>query len=151
MERMTTSRFYLSMSLLIIALVWWAGIAGCGQSLSTAQVRGKVVFKGSSLPKAGIRMVRLEPMADTTAAVRKGASGSINDDGSFEVYTRRPGDGVLLGKYAVTFVFCKGSTDQQSLIPGKYTKAATTPFHLTVEDDTDDLEYELEPIGPTAR
>jgi hypothetical protein len=104
-------------------------------------------MKNAELPKSGIRLVRLEPAADTNAVVRKGASGTINDDGTFELYTRKPGDGVHLGKYAVTFAFYKGAMDQASLIPAKYTRAATTPYHVVVEDDIDDLEFEIDPTG----
>ena len=117
--------------------------AGCGNK-RVAQVRGKVIFKNGSMPKAGIRMIRLEPAADTSATIRKGASGSINDDGTFDIYTRRPGDGVYLGTYAVTFTFLKSFTEQQQMIAKKYTVAATTPYHLTVKKNADDLEYELE-------
>ena len=107
-----------------------------------------MTFKNGSLPNTGIRLVRFEPTADTKAAVRKGASGTINDDGSFELYTRRPGDGVHLGKYAVTFAFYKGAMDQRPLIPAKYTRAATTPYQLVVEGDIDDLEFEIDPAAP---
>ena len=121
--------------------------AGCGNGKRVAQVHGKVVFKNGSMPNAGIRMVRLEPAGDTSATVRKGASGSINDDGTFDIYTLRPGDGVYLGKYAVTFTFLKSFTEQQQMIAKKYTVAATTPYHLNLEKNTDDLEYELESAG----
>ena len=132
-------------------LCFVGGTSGCGKSHPVAQVRGKVVFKNGSMPNAGIRMVRLEPAADTTAAIRKGASGSVNDDGAFEIYTLRPGDGVYLGKYAVTFTFLKSFTEQKQMIDKKYTTAATTPYHLNVERDTDDLEYELEPANAPSR
>jgi hypothetical protein len=123
---------------------WCASTTGCGNGKQVAQVRGKVVFKNGSMPKAGIRMVRLEPAADTSATIRKGATGSINDDGTFDIYTLRPGDGVYLGKYAVTFTFLKSFKEQQQMIAKKYTVAATTPYHLTVERNTDDLVYELQ-------
>jgi hypothetical protein len=123
------------------------GTTGCGKSRPVAQVRGKVVFTNGSMPAAGIRMVRLEPAPDTTAVIRKGASGSVSDDGAFEIFTLRPGDGVHLGQYAVTFTFLKSFTHQKQMIAQKYTTAATTPYHLNVERDTDELVYELEPIG----
>jgi hypothetical protein len=47
----------------------------------------------------------------------------------------------------VTFAFFKGAMDQKSLIPSKYTRAATTPFHLVVEDDIEDLTFEIDPTG----
>lgn len=119
-------------------------LSGCGGSQQVAQVRGKVVFKNGAMPAAGVRMIRLEPTRDSTAEIRKGASGSINDDGTFEIYTRRPGDGVYVGKYAVTFTFLKSPTDQRQLLAPKYTVATTTPYQLTVDGDKSDLQYEIE-------
>jgi hypothetical protein len=135
--------------LFLIAVALLGGTIGCGKTRPVAQVRGKINFKESSLQNAGIRMVRFEPTADTNATIRKGASGTINEDGSFELYTRRPGDGVYLGKYAVTFAFYRGAMDQRSLIPAKYTSAATTPYQVVIDDDRDDLNFEIEPVGPS--
>jgi hypothetical protein len=110
-----------------------------------AQVRGKVIFPDGKMPQAGIRMVRFESAADSNAALRKGATGPIQDDGSFQLYTRRPGDGVHLGKYDVTFLFCRSVTDQRPMIPALYTKSATTPFRgVVVDDDEEDLEFKID-------
>ncbi|MBA4107081.1 MAG: hypothetical protein C0485_15150 [Pirellula sp.] len=136
---------------LLVAAACVTGIAGCGESRPVAQVRGKVICKGGALPAAGIRMVRLQPTTDSDAVIRKGAGGSIKGDGSFELYTRRPGDGVHAGKYAVTFAFYKGAMDQKSLIPAKYANAATTPLHLDVKEDIDDLVLEIELTGNQTR
>ena len=89
-------------------------------------------------------VVRFDPADDSDAKVRKGASGVINDDGSFELFTRRPGDGVHLGKYVVTFAFFRSATDQRPLIPSKYTRAATSPYQLVVDKDVDDLQFEID-------
>jgi hypothetical protein len=119
---------------------------GCNDR-PTAQVKGKVLYKDGSVPKGGVRVIRFEPTADTTAAIRKTASSEIADDGSFDLFTRKPGDGVILGKYAVTFSVWRGPRDRVSLIDEKYTAKATTPYTVTVEDDMDDLMFEIEPIG----
>jgi hypothetical protein len=138
-------------SILSTAALLICALSGCGESYQVAQVRGKVVFKNGPMPAAGVRMIRLEPTRDSTAEIRKGASGSINDDGTFEIYTRRPGDGVHVGKYAVTFTFLKSPTDQNQLLAAKYTVATTTPYQLTVDRDLSDLEYVIEPRSPAAR
>jgi hypothetical protein len=144
---MIARNYHYSAPLVVVAAACLATIVGCGRTHPIAQVSGKIQLKDSSLQNAGIRMVRLEPMGDTSATIRKGASGTINDDGTFQLYTRRPGDGVYLGKYAVTFAFYRGAMDQRSLIPAKYTSAATTPYQVVVDDDRDDLSFEIEPIG----
>jgi hypothetical protein len=112
-----------------------SGLYGCGRSNPMGQVRGQVTFADGKMPEAGVRVVRLECAADTDAAVRKGATGIVKDDGTFEVYTRRPGDGVHYGKYDVTILFCRSTTDQRPLIPAEYTMSATSPFHVVVDGD----------------
>jgi hypothetical protein len=129
---------------LAIAVASMLGISGCGSSHPMAQVRGKVVFADGKMPPAGIRMVRFECAADSNAALRKGATGAVNDDGTFELYTKRPGDGVHLGRYDVTFAFCRSATDQRPMIPAVYTKSATTPFHVVVDGDKDDFEFRID-------
>src|SRR5688500_13109993 len=104
---MNSCRNYIGVQILLLGVACLGVLSGCGKSHPMAQVRGKVVFPDGKIPEAGIRMIRFECAADSDAALRKGATGTINDDGSFEVYTRRPGDGVHLGKYDVTFAFCR--------------------------------------------
>jgi hypothetical protein len=133
-------------SLVILMLVCAAGIAGCGGRPGTAEVKGRVVFKDGTVPRGGVCVIRFQPAADSPAEVRKAASGEIEADGHFEAFTRKPGDGVFLGKYDVTFsVLADGTDSSTSLIDPKYTKAASTPYHVTIEDDVTDLEFQLEP------
>jgi hypothetical protein len=112
-------------------------------------VRGKVLFKNGEMPKTSVRYIRFECAADTDAVVHKGASGAIEDSGTFELYTRRPGDGVHYGKYAVTFAIQPGSMDRRSLVPAKYTSAATTPYYVVVDKDLDNLEFEIDQTSAT--
>jgi hypothetical protein len=130
---------------LMFALLLLVVALGCN-SRPTAQVKGKVLLKDGSVPKGGVRVIRFEPTPDTTATIRKTASSEISDDGSFDLYTRKPGDGVIIGKYAVTFTVWRGPRDRVSLIDAKYTTSATTPYTYTVESDVDDLKFEIEPI-----
>src|SRR5687768_14245710 len=78
------------------------GQAGCG-SRDSYQVSGRAQYKDGSPITGAMRVIRLEPTEDTTAEIRKAAGTSIAADGSFELFTRKPGDGVIPGKYAVTF------------------------------------------------
>lgn len=142
---MITRGTYQSLLALLVTTACLPAVVGCGDSRPVAQIRGKVVGKNGALPGAAIRVVRFEPTANSKTALRKGASGSINDDGSFELFTRKPGDGVNHGEYAVTFAFFRSATDQRPLIAAKYTKPATTPYKLVVDKDLDDLVFEVEP------
>ena len=130
-----------------------AGTVGCGGRAGTAQVSGRVVYNDGTVPQGAVCVVLFQPAADSPAEIRKAATGVIEADGFFEAFTRKPGDGVFVGKYDVTFSIMKdGSDANSSLIDPKYTRAATTPHHVTIEDDVTDLEFQLEPpITPGAK
>jgi hypothetical protein len=134
--------------LISLAVVCMAVLSGCDRGPAVAQVSGKVLYKDGSVPKGGVRVVRFEPI--TAEEVRKGASGTIGPDGSFEMYTRKPGDGVFLGEYAVTFAVWKGPRDPTSLIDEKYTMSTTTPYKVKIDGDKTDLEFEIEPARGVA-
>lgn len=127
-----------------------ANLVGCSRGPAVADVRGKVLNRDGSVPRGAVRIVRFEPLGDSQAEIRKTASGEINAaDGSFELFTRRPGDGVYLGKYAVTFAVMSDPRNMNSsLIIDKYTSAQTTPYQVDVTGDVDDLKFEIEPIAP---
>jgi hypothetical protein len=127
-----------------------ATLAGCNRGPAVAQVKGQVLNLDGSVPRGAVRVVRFEPLSENTAEIRKAASGDIDpNDGSFELYTRRPGDGVYLGDYAVTFAVLSDPHDMNSsLIADKYTNSKATPYHVTVDGDVDDLKFEIEPIAP---
>lgn len=134
---------------LLVMMAIVAGLGGCDDRPATARVRGRVMFKDGSVPQSEVCVVRFEPTADSAAPIRKAASGEIERNGSFEMYTRKPGDGVFLGNYAVTFSVWKDRDTPESLIAEKYTKSDTTPYKIQVERDVDDLVYEIEPIEPS--
>lgn len=131
--------------LLLVGSTW-----GCGRS-DMVQVSGQVLYKDGTVPKGGVCVVQFQPATDSPATIRKAASGEIREDGSFEAYTRKPGDGVIIGKYDVTFAVWKGPMQPVSLIDVKYTRAETTPYHITIDDDVSDLKFEIEPIPVRAR
>lgn len=130
----------------VVSLLSFVGALGCGGRSGTAQVSGRVLYKDGTVPSGGVCVVQFVPAGDSPAKIRKAASGEIQDDGWFEAYTRTPGDGVFLGKYDVTFAVWQGAMQPASLIDGKYTKASTTPYHITIDDDVSDLQFEIEPI-----
>lgn len=129
--------------LVIAALV--AGVAGCG-GREEYQVSGQAKYQDGSPITGAVRVIRLEPSDDSQAEVRKAASGNIAEDGSFKLFTRKPGDGVLPGTYAVTFTVLDKAMGGRSLIPDKYTYKANTPFKLEVDGDKDDVVFELEKL-----
>ena len=120
-------------------------IAGCS-SKEAYQVSGRAQYKDGSPITGAVRIIRFEPTANSTATIRKGASGTIAEDGSFEMFTRKPGDGVYAGEYAVTFSVLTQPMGGTSLIPAYFTHPESTPFKIVVDDDKDDLLYELDKL-----
>jgi len=120
-------------------------LAGCG-GRTAYQVSGRVQHKDGSPITGATRVIRLEPAADTTAEIRQTASGTIESDGTFEMFTRRPGDGVIPGKYVVTFTVMDKPLGGMSLIPQKYTNREESPFELVVDEDKSGLLFELEKL-----
>lgn len=120
-------------------------MAGCNRGPAMSQVRGKVTFPDGTVPQGGVRVVRFQPADTSTAEVRKGASGEIKEDGTFEMWTKVPGDGVFNGDYVVTFGVFKGTRDMTPMISPKYVRPDTSPYKVTVDDDIEDLKFEVEP------
>jgi hypothetical protein len=119
-------------------------LAGSGCGRSNAQVSGKAQFSDGSPLTGEVRVIRFEPTADSPAEVRKSAFADIEPDGTFQMMTRQYGDGVIPGKYHVTFTVFKTAMGQESAIPKRYTAAELTPFSIEVSGDVQDLRYELE-------
>ena len=117
---------------------------GCGAP-DTAQVSGRVLMADGSPPQGVIRVIRFEPTDDTTASVRKAGFADLEDDGTFEMMTRKYGDGVYCGKYKVTFSCFANSDGTGSTIEKKFETAATTPYAIEVTGNLRDVAYELEP------
>jgi hypothetical protein len=128
---------------LLLLVVGLVSQVGCGTRTSY-KVSGQAQYKDGSPITGGVRIIRLEPTTSSTAAIRKVATGEIGSDGSFDLFTRKPGDGVIPGKYAVLFTVLDKPVGGKLLIPAKYNSAADTPFEITVDSDKIGLTYELE-------
>jgi hypothetical protein len=122
-----------------------AALAGCGAKESY-QVGGRVQYIDGSPITGAVRVIRFQPTDDTTATVRKAASADIAADGTYTLFTRRPGDGVFRGKYAVTFSVLTQPLGGKSLIHDYYTDPRSTPFKVEVDEDKTDLNFDLEKL-----
>lgn len=127
-------------ALICIAL---STLVGCS-SRDVAQVSGRVQYKDGTPITGGVRVIRFEPTGDTTAEIQKAASGTIEEDGTFVLFTRKPGDGVFRGKYGVTFTVLTKAMGGESLIAPEYEHVNSTPYVVEVTDDITDVVYELE-------
>lgn len=129
---------------ILAALVLVAPLAGCGpKGPKLYKVRGTVKYADGSVPEGGVRLIRFEPASFAEGKAVPGtktAQADIQEDGSFELSTVDPNDGVLPGKYKVTFTIRAGYTDGRSGMDPKYGTAQTTPLEVTVGEDVDE-EY----------
>jgi hypothetical protein len=138
--------FRRSSLMLLFVLSYIAALSGCHYGPPTARIRGKVHFKDGTIPHGELAIVTFGPQKDSTAQVRKAATGVIDPtDGSFEMNTRKAGDGVNFGDYMVMFNVVKSMKDPKLVIAEKYTEPTSTPYKITVDGDRSDLDYEVEP------
>jgi hypothetical protein len=128
----------------VLVLPCMAALSGCG-SREMYHVRGKVTYKDGTVPKGLLAVVQFTPTPNSTANIRKGASGPIDpSDGSFEMVTRMTGDGVHHGEYGVTFRILRDNTTFVSLVSPKYTSPTQPAFTVNVDHDISDLDYQIE-------
>ncbi len=114
----------------LVALV----LTGCGESeVELAPAGGTVKFTDGTVPQGETAIVNFSPSGKDKKALKKGASADIQPDGSFQLMTVEPGDGVIPGKYKVTIIVHKTYLGQELLVPPKYLQAQTTPFEETIE------------------
>lgn len=109
--------------------------AGCsrGPNVEMIPVQGTVKFSDGTVPQGETSRIIFDPVAGGPNEIRKAASGDIRPDGSFEMMTIQPGDGVIAGKYKVTFQVFKTYLGREPVVPAQYTKPETTPLEVTVE------------------
>lgn len=115
---------------------------GCGQRVTMVPVRGRVTVDGKPL---GSGSVMFQPQAGPAAR------GQIGPDGSFELGTHHPGDGVRAGPAAVRVtsvaaVKVVAGEEQpagRSVIPMRYADFTTSGITVTVAPGMEPVEIEL--------
>lgn len=127
--------------------------AGCDRPpVALVPVEGVVVFQDGGVPEAAVAKVHFEPVADGPQTIRKVASGDIGTDGRFTLMTRRPGDGVIPGRYKVFFTIEKTFAGRESLVPTRYAAADSTPFEVTVDGRSNEpFRFEIESHLPASK
>ena len=139
------------MPLAAISLLVTGGCTKSGPKM--VKVSGIVRYKDGTkleVPEEGMAKITFEP-ADFGAGAspdqpRKGASGKIKPDGTFELSTVKSGDGVIPGKYRVKILAQRSYTNPSTvMIPLKYTDSRTSGFEeVTIDKPRSDLLYELD-------
>lgn len=125
-------------SMILVAL--GCGVcSGCGSAVSSEKtvlipVKGHVFYKGKALTKG---MIRFSP-----DDYGRPASGQIQEDGTFELGTHKPGDGVIAGHHRVA-ITGTGKTLAKELIPRKYTQKSSSGLTADVDPEHTDFSFEL--------
>lgn len=118
---------------------------GCSGKSDTAPVRGKVSYKGKSVPYGTVTFIPIDGGPPAT--------GEIQGDGSFEMTTYSSGDGAILGKHRVVIIALEDNSgklpEQRNplpapIIPQHYGNSATSKLTFQVKEGENTPNFELE-------
>jgi hypothetical protein len=114
---------------------------GCGGASDATIVptRGVVTYKGEPIAKISVAFMPKDGNGQI-------AEGTTDANGNFELQTREPGDGAMVGSYLVSFRyvsdvipdmpgFVGGTKPEPSPIPEKYGDAGKSGYTATVDPD----------------
>jgi hypothetical protein len=110
-------------------------VIGCGKGPEYVPVTGTVKYSDGTVPKGDAPAITFQPVE--AGPGKKGASGTIAEDGTFSLQTINPGDGAQPGDYKVTVHVMKGYPRGKQMVAEKYTRPDTTPLNATVKADDD--------------
>lgn len=131
------TRFSGSFLLGVSLCVALALAGGCSDGRpKLVKVSGRVLIDDKPLTTGVIRVVpEKEPPA----------TGDIGPDGTFTLYTFRPGDGCVPGEHPVAVVAIKtlSSSAIQYFVPKKYVNEASSGIKVNITGPTKNLEIKL--------
>jgi hypothetical protein len=118
-------------------------LAGCGGGPQTAEVKGKVTYKGKAVPNGTITFL---PESGPTA------TGELKPDGTYTLTTFRDGDGAIPGNYTVIIMAMQDTTSvlpesrsalPPPIVPIKYTHQTTTDLRAEVKPGKNTFDFDL--------
>jgi len=131
----------------LAAALFLALMIGCGSGHGYRPVTGSVKYSDGSPPNSQMATVTFEPVSQ--GADVKGASGTIREDGTFELSTIDPGDGALPGEYRVTVKIMDGYPQPVYAVAKEFTDATLTPLKATVAaSGKNHFDFEVERAKP---
>lgn len=119
--------------------------AGCsGDRMDLHPVSGTVKYEDGSVPEGEMSTITFVPV---NAMEGKGASSNVESDGSFQLWTLKPGDGgALAGEYRVTLSITRGYPKIQHLVAREFTDLRDTPLEATVvAGEENHFDFVVEP------
>ncbi len=121
-------------------------LIGCGRSeprVPVVAVTGKVSFQGQAPSGAQIVLHPVSPKADSQVA----PSGTVKDDGTFQISAYDQGDGAPPGEYVATIQWFKVVASAEGAggrgpndLPAAYADPATSPIKVKVENSATQLD-----------
>lgn len=125
--------------------LFFLALSGCGgDRMDLHHASGTVAFEDGSIPEGEMATITFTPV---NAMEGKGASSTIETDGTFQLWTLEPGDGgALAGDYRVTLSITKGYPNIQHQVDLKYTELSETPLTAEiVAGEKNTFEFVVEP------
>ncbi|MGN6544138.1 MAG: hypothetical protein ACTHK7_03750 [Aureliella sp.] len=134
---------------LCLLLCGSGALVGCGGSDDgIVPARGVVTYKGSPIAKISVSFT-------PTSGTGQIAEGVTDQEGKFELQTRTPGDGAMVGSYNVAFRyvpdetpdmpgFTGGKKPEPSPIPVKYGDPTKSGINATVDADSSKNVYKFD-------
>jgi hypothetical protein len=130
--------YWKHLSLASLLLMICSSLVGCGSGLDTVPVKGVLTYKGQPVPKIAVSFM-------PEGGKGQIAQGITDAEGNFELQTREPGDGAMIGNYLVAFRFVPdevpempgfpGSKPVVSPLPPKYADSISSGVTATVVSD----------------
>jgi len=111
---------------------------GCGSSSGTPvtliPVKGKVTYKGQPVTKG---VIQFEP-----DGYGRPATGQLQSDGTFELSTLKPGDGVVAGKHRISITELDKSLAKDRALR-KYASPNTSRLTVEVSPEKTEFPFDL--------
>lgn len=146
-DLMDKFKLRLVFSFTLLALPVLTGCFGNSDQLPTAEVSGKVTYKGKPLPMGSVTFI-----PDTPG---KAASGEIQEDGTYVLTTYSKGDGAIIGNHKIMIISERDTSnlpaesaeanEDLSLIPEKYSMSPkTSGLTAVVKEGDNEINFDLE-------
>jgi hypothetical protein len=114
-------------------------VAGCGKSGGLIPVTGTVKYADGSPLTIEAGSVIFQAAEGTG-----NANGAVQQDGSFTMMTKKPGDGVKPGNYKVAVQLWKSYRNLTPAIAKKYTDPSTSGLEATVDSSHTTFDFTVE-------
>ena len=129
-------------SVLGMSLLLQLGCGGREPPVEMGTVKGVVKYADGSIPQGEIVRIVFNPVFDQDVRYQKMASGHVQPDGTYQLGTVEPGDGVMPGRYRVLLEIREKHDDPDMLISGDYLHPERTPLpEVTVKEGVNEFNF----------